>query len=153
MELLSDLFVRINLDLKTSRNILNFILRCKTPFETFGVLHNGSLEKDVLDKILCRKREHIIYRLKNRREHTRNDEITIRPHKFLGTLRNDIFCSVGSHVQHFEFFVPHHHTHVCILWPFIELLTYNRVFSFIFIVGPRTSYSLLIRTGRLKSTW
>lgn len=57
MELLSDLFVRINLELKTSRNILNFILRCKTP--TFGVLHNGSLEKDVLDKILCRNRGHV----------------------------------------------------------------------------------------------
>jgi hypothetical protein len=59
MELLSDLFVRINLELKTSRNILNFILRCKTPFVTFGVLHNGSLEKDVLDKILCRNRGHV----------------------------------------------------------------------------------------------
>jgi hypothetical protein len=45
---------------------------------------------------------------------------------FLGTLGNDIFAAQVA-VQRFEFFVPHHHTHACILWPFIYLLIYNQV--------------------------
>ncbi|MGA9150971.1 MAG: hypothetical protein WBZ36_10350 [Candidatus Nitrosopolaris sp.] len=72
MGLPSDLFVRINLELKTPRNILNFLTSAKQcvcggfnvitsyksvlPFVTFGVLHNGTLDIEVLDKILPQAR-------------------------------------------------------------------------------------------------